>query len=759
MMVMSKTKSTQSTAKFEKFGPDQLRPWLLAGAAALYVARPLLPNESAATSGDGLPLVMLWFWLALAWLLWSAARGQLSLRLHWTDGALLLLAGWYAAACIVGAQNNVARPCINSLWEWLALLLGYFLVRQWIATAHEARAMMAVMVALAVVESGYGLYQYSVTMPHDRAFYKENPDEALKAQHLWFPPNTPERKRYEDRLAATEPFATFQLANSLAGLLAPWLIVVLGVGLTAFSLSRREHQGQGPPVHDDLSRREPADLKPQFFLLTLLCAVPIVTCLILTKSRSAWIACAVGIVALGWLNRRLLLTRWLKGAVLGVVLLLGVFIAVLTSRGALDREVITEAGKSLGYRGQYWQATWGMIRDHFWLGCGPGNFQDYYTQYKLPQASEEIKDPHNFLFEIWATAGTPAMLALIVLLAGVGWKVWQSRENSSSQNPQRGGLLIFLIAAEAGLLLAFAISRYGITDQEPMTVSALAGGICMFSAAILFTSPWVHTGSLPNLLPGIAAAVLLINLSAAGGLSFPGVAGSLWLLLAVAMAQASFGVSPKVVTRLPILAFVAIAASLTAACYLTAYEPVIKCRQALLEANSFANSSRGDYESKLVKAAMADPWATEPRTRLAALQFALWEGRFTGDALTDFERAMQQAIEAQPKSSAAWRKKGEWYWTIALRLRDVSWAKDKFAECTRQALEAYQRAAELYPNHALTRALLARSLQESGESGKASQEAAEALRLDESTPHKDQKLLPEMRELMRKIAANKPSRS
>ena len=57
-----------------------------------------------------------------------------------------------------------------------------------------------------------------------------------------------------------------------------------------------------------------------------------------------------------------------------------------------------------------------MIADRPWLGCGPGNFQDVYTQYKLPEASEEVADPHDFLFEVWATAGTPALLALLGVL-------------------------------------------------------------------------------------------------------------------------------------------------------------------------------------------------------------------------------------------------------------------------------------------------------------------------------------------------------
>ena len=55
---------------------------------------------------------------------------------------------------------------------------------------------------------------------------------------------------------------------------------------------------------------------------------------------------------------------------------------------------------------EYWQSTLTMIVRHPWLGVGPGNFQDYYTQFKLPAASEEIRDPHNFVLEVWATAGT-----------------------------------------------------------------------------------------------------------------------------------------------------------------------------------------------------------------------------------------------------------------------------------------------------------------------------------------------------------------
>ena len=82
--------------------------------------------------------------------------------------------------------------------------------------------------------------------------------------------------------------------------------------------------------------------------------------------------------------------------------------------GGLDREVITEAPKSLLYRWQYWRATCDMIGDHPWFGCGLGNFKSYYTRYKAPEASETIADPHNFLLEIAATAGLPSLVLFLL---------------------------------------------------------------------------------------------------------------------------------------------------------------------------------------------------------------------------------------------------------------------------------------------------------------------------------------------------------
>ena len=44
------------------------------------VARPLFPSESAATQGDGLPLVMLWLALVVIWLVGTIGRKRFTLR-------------------------------------------------------------------------------------------------------------------------------------------------------------------------------------------------------------------------------------------------------------------------------------------------------------------------------------------------------------------------------------------------------------------------------------------------------------------------------------------------------------------------------------------------------------------------------------------------------------------------------------------------------------------------------------------------------
>ena len=47
--------------------------------------------------------------------------------------------------------------------------------------------------------------------------------------------------------------------------------------------------------------------------------------------------------------------------------------------------------------------------------------------------------------------------------------------------------------------------------------------------------PWVRSGTFPPALAGVGVAVLLVDLLTTGGIGFPAVAQSLWLLLALGL--------------------------------------------------------------------------------------------------------------------------------------------------------------------------------------------------------------------------------
>ena len=399
----------------------RVRPWLLAAMTALFVAWPLYPSESAATNGDGLSAVMLWISLAVFWLLAAIGRSNKSsplplgegpgvraaiensprpmgegpgVRVGWIDAAVLLLLLCFAASTLWAVRHGSPRPAINVFWEWVGLGLCFLLARQLIDTQREVRALAAVMVALAVALAGYGLYQQAYEMPQTRALYRADPDAALRAAGVWAPPGSPQRKLFEDRLESPEPTATFALTNSLAGFLAPWLVVLAGIGCMELRNRKR--------------------LAGAIILL-----LPIGICLFLTHSRSGCIAALLGI-ALVWPIVRAKTIRFGWKIPLAIALAGGALIAAAAATGKLDYKM---AERSFGYRLQYWRSSLVMIGDHPWLGCGPGNFQDDYTRYKLPTASEEVADPHNFLLEIWSTAGTPAALAFLAVLGCFAWSV------------------------------------------------------------------------------------------------------------------------------------------------------------------------------------------------------------------------------------------------------------------------------------------------------------------------------------------------
>jgi len=715
-----------------------LRSGLLAALLAVYVARPLLPSEGAVTAdGEGLPFVLLLLAIASLWLLGGALQKNLSVRVGWADAAWLVLIVCLGASAFNAVEHRAARAAINLFWEWVGLGLGFFLLRQLVGSRREARAVAAVMVALAAALSAYGLHEYFVSAPQTRALYEKNPEQVLR--EMGIPPDrgSPERLRFENRLQSTEPMATFGLANSLAGVLAPWLIVALGI-CRLWLREPTPFRGEG----DD--RRRPL----QFLLLGLAIAL-VAACLLLTKSRSAWIATAFGAACLGGeaLRRGRRLNWRALAAGFG---LLAALVSVAIVAGAFDREILTEASKSLGYRWQYWRSSLAMIADHPWLGCGPGNFQDEYTRYKLAEASEVVADPHNWLLEVWATAGSPALLAFLGIFAGVACDLVRFRRSGNKpaaalplplgEGRGEGRLagrrdltksddVATLLAGGilGGFLLAFFV---GLASTVALSWEATLGGLAVMALVVAVFYPWIDRGTLPAGLPLIAALVLAVNLLAAGGIAFPGVAGSLWLLLALGLVVAGADMPAQPLSARATALSLGLMLAAGCAFLWSDYLPAMNCRLALLRAQTAEKPA--DQRMLLKSAAEADPLSDEPWNQLAAIDRASWASRENPSAFARWERAIREAAARRPHWAAAREQAGDAY--------KQAFDRDRRRSDLDEAVAWYEQAVGLYPNRAANHAKLAIALAAAGDADRARQAAAEALRLDELTPHADQKL-------------------
>src|SRR5206468_292216 len=83
------------------------------------------------------------------------------------------------------------------------------------------RSLVVAMLAAALALAVYGVYQVFWGLELLRADYAQN--RLARLADFGISPGSPEEKMFENRLNSHEPFATFALANSLAGFLLGWL--------------------------------------------------------------------------------------------------------------------------------------------------------------------------------------------------------------------------------------------------------------------------------------------------------------------------------------------------------------------------------------------------------------------------------------------------------------------------------------------------------------------------------------------------------
>jgi hypothetical protein len=698
---------------------------------ALVVVRWLVPAESA-PEGDTLWIVQLWFAALLIWV-WSRFRTKKwSVRLNLFDAGLwTVIAGHLLSTAFVFWNGGNRRAAIDMSWEWIGLGVTFFLLRQFVSGIAVASAsrLAAVVATLGIVLAGLGIWQHYVYYPRAYEEYhnleteletlREHPAEngrrigelELKLQAQGVPSDKAALRQFENRLHfSNEPFGPFALANTFAGFL---LVAIIFCG--------------------DLFGGAKRPFTVTSVLIWAAAFLLLVYCLVLTKSRTAWIAL---VVALGFwgacslFSGRAKFGRRTLFIAAGILAAIALLFGVAALRGGFDVQVISEAPKSLEYRLQYWKGAMGVIREHPILGVGPGNFRQHYLHFKVPESSEEIADPHNFILDLWSSGGLLALAGFAgcvssAIIPFLRRRILAELPKNASEADERRARATIVAGVAGGFLLAVIAPLLTFSgDFDVWTIFLFVAWLVAVAVLSRQLSPVTPSAA----ALGGAALGLCVHLLGAGGIEMPAVVQLFLLIAALLFAIAPNGIKsiklPKFVVAVGVAAI-----TLFISCLVTATLPVFNRRERVISGEQ-AFVALGDVNRALLEfgaAAVSDPFSPEPHEKLAEAFFSRWQavrkGPFTDEDFDKSRDSLLAAIHLDPENPGPHRRLADMYSAKFARSHD---ARDAAA-----AADALTGAVNRYPNDASLRAARATAFFDAGRAIESKTEADRAVQLDE----------------------------
>jgi O-antigen ligase len=316
--------------------------------------------------------------------------------IRWSGSHLLMLplAIWMAIsfrwsddrfAAIVGAANFVGALAL--LWS------ASQLVRSWL----RLRLVAAVVFGLLPVFLAQGFYFKFSELPGTIKTFEGHREQMLREHNL--EPNSFAAKQFENKIVNGELIGFNTSTNSLAAMLI--LTATLGVGAIIQRFSDGDNPGWAAPI---------------ILLLPLTCWL-----LTYTNSKAAIISPALTVIFLFIVWRwRSTLARRTKLRYWGGVAVALLAMAAVVGHGLFHKSLPTA---SLNFRWRYWTAAWTMFWRKPVLGVGWDNFGLHYLRDRLPNASEEIRDPHNFLIRFFLELGAVGGVLVIAWLLRLWWEL------------------------------------------------------------------------------------------------------------------------------------------------------------------------------------------------------------------------------------------------------------------------------------------------------------------------------------------------
>jgi O-antigen ligase len=375
----------------------------------------------------------------------------------------LALLGVWAVASVAWAGDKFAALVGASHWLSAAVLLwaAAQVVRDW---AH-VRLVGAVCAGLLLVQAGQGLYYRFVEHPDLVASWNRERDQILR-QRGW-EPGSFIAQQFEKRVLSGEVMGFTSSSNSYGAVLELLTMAAAGVAV------QRAADGDGLKW-----AAAPAGTAA----LAALVVVAFVgsRTAVATTGLGALLIAAVAL-ARPWLARH---ARLAYAAAVGLVLFAG---AAAVGHGLYHGTLFHS---SLTFRWRYWAAAAKVFAAHPLIGVGWENFGPHYLAVRLPAASEEIKDPHNFLVRFATELGVVGLVLCVAWLLWTGWELTQRGglpldERSESQTPSRESEI-----ADS----EFGPSGPAVARPQPLPFLAWAGGLGTF-INILASIDWSQEGS------------------------------------------------------------------------------------------------------------------------------------------------------------------------------------------------------------------------------------------------------------------------
>src|SRR5207302_612447 len=131
---------------------------------------------------------------------------------------------------------------------------------------------------------------------------------------------------------------------------------------------------------------------------------------------------------------------------------------------------------SLDFRWKYWVAAARVFRQHPLTGVGWNNFGLHYLGVRLPEASEEVKDPHNFLVRFFVEAGLIGGGLAVAWLLRFWWegtRPARGGENAPSADPCASATIGSAIALVVAGILLGVIANVDFTQSAADVVLEL----------------------------------------------------------------------------------------------------------------------------------------------------------------------------------------------------------------------------------------------------------------------------------------------